>query len=76
MAAMRAWAWGERTKAACRSRGTATSSVYVPRPATSRAVWDRTTERPMYPPFAGAAGAAGAPPRRAAARRTAWTMAW
>ena len=69
MATIRAWAWGDRTKAACRSRGMTTSSVYVPRPATSRAVWGRITERPMYLPSSRAAGALARPRRRARDRR-------
>ena len=44
---MRAWACGERTKATCTMRGSATSLTYWPRPCVSRARLGRGTERPI-----------------------------
>ena len=44
---MRACACGERTKATCAMRGSATSLTYCPRPCVSRCRFGRGTERPI-----------------------------
>jgi hypothetical protein len=47
IAVMRAWAWGERTKAACAMRGSVMSLTNWARPCVRRARFGRGTERPI-----------------------------
>src|SRR5262245_32681890 len=48
IAAMRAWAWGERTKATCAMRGNVTSLTNWARPWVRRARFGRGNERTIY----------------------------
>jgi hypothetical protein len=47
IAVMRAWAWGERTKATCAMRGSVTSLTNWARPRVSRARLGRGTDLPI-----------------------------
>ena len=47
IAAMRAWAWGERTNATCAMRGSVMSLTNCARPRVRRARFGRGTERPI-----------------------------